>query len=47
MVGNVQIGDGADVTVQSMTNTFTKDVKSTVAQILQLKKKRNYQVAVA
>ena len=36
MVGNVQIGDGADVTVQSMTNTFTKDVKSTVAQILQL-----------
>jgi (E)-4-hydroxy-3-methylbut-2-enyl-diphosphate synthase len=36
MVGNVQIGDGADITVQSMTNTFTKDVKSTVAQILQL-----------
>ena len=36
MIGNVQIGDGADITVQSMTNTFTKDVKSTVAQILQL-----------
>jgi (E)-4-hydroxy-3-methylbut-2-enyl-diphosphate synthase len=36
MVGNVQIGDGADITVQSMTNTFTKDVKSTVAQILLL-----------
>lgn len=36
MVGNVQIGDGADITVQSMTNTFTKDVKATVEQILQL-----------
>ena len=36
MVGNLQIGDGADITVQSMTNTFTKDVKSTVNQILQL-----------
>lgn len=36
MVGNVQIGDGADITVQSMTNTSTKDVKSTVNQILQL-----------
>jgi (E)-4-hydroxy-3-methylbut-2-enyl-diphosphate synthase len=36
MVGNVQIGGSADITVQSMTNTFTKDVRSTVAQILQL-----------
>lgn len=36
MVDNVQIGDGADITVQSMTNTFTKDVKATVEQILQL-----------
>ncbi len=36
MVRDVQIGDGADITVQSMTNTFTKDVKSTVNQILQL-----------
>ena len=36
MVGNVQIGDGADIVVQSMTNTFTKDIKSTVNQILSL-----------
>lgn len=36
MVGDVQIGGGAQITVQSMTNTFTKDVKSTVNQILQL-----------
>ncbi|WMJ76136.1 MULTISPECIES: flavodoxin-dependent (E)-4-hydroxy-3-methylbut-2-enyl-diphosphate synthase [unclassified Sedimentibacter] len=38
MVGNVQIGGGAKIPVQSMTNTFTKDVKSTVNQILQLEK---------
>lgn len=36
MVGNVQIGGNADINVQSMTNTFTKDVKATVYQILQL-----------
>ena len=33
MVGNVPIGDGAPVAVQSMTNTETTDVKATVAQI--------------
>ena len=36
MVGNVQIGGGADISVQSMTNSFTKDVKATVRQILRL-----------
>lgn len=36
MCGDVQIGGGAPVLVQSMTNTFTKDVKSTVNQILEL-----------
>ncbi len=36
MVGSLQIGGGADISVQSMTNTFTKDVKATVSQILQL-----------
>ncbi|MDF2677538.1 MAG: 4-hydroxy-3-methylbut-2-en-yl diphosphate synthase [Bacillota bacterium] len=36
MVGDVQIGGGAIIPVQSMTNTFTKDVKSTVYQILSL-----------
>lgn len=36
MVGNVQIGGNNDVIIQSMTNTKTKDVQSTVNQILQL-----------
>ena len=31
--GNVQIGGGAPVTVQSMTNTDTRDAAATVAQI--------------
>ena len=35
-VGNVQIGGQNKVVIQSMTNTKTKDVKSTVEQILQL-----------
>ena len=33
LLGNVPIGDGAPVTVQSMTNTQTHDVAATVAQI--------------
>jgi len=33
MVGNVPVGDGAPVSVQSMTNTETTDVAATVAQI--------------
>ncbi len=33
MVGNVQIGGGAPVSVQSMTNTKTKNVKKTLKQI--------------
>jgi (E)-4-hydroxy-3-methylbut-2-enyl-diphosphate synthase len=36
MVGNVPIGGGAPVAVQSMTNTQTTDVDSTVRQIRQL-----------
>lgn len=32
-VGNVPIGDGAPIAVQSMTNTLTSDVEATVAQI--------------
>ena len=32
-VGNVPIGDGAPIAVQSMTNTRTTDVEATVAQI--------------
>jgi len=34
MVGNVPVGGGAPITVQSMTNSLTTDVKGTVAQIL-------------
>jgi (E)-4-hydroxy-3-methylbut-2-enyl-diphosphate synthase len=33
MVGNVPVGDGAPISVQSMTNTETTDVAATVAQI--------------
>ena len=35
-VGNVTIGGSNEVVIQSMTNTKTKDVKSTVEQILKL-----------
>ena len=35
-IGNISIGDGERIAVQSMTNTDTKDVKSTVAQIKRL-----------
>ena len=36
VVGNVEIGGDNNVVIQSMTNTKTKDVKSTVNQILEL-----------
>lgn len=36
MVGNVQIGGQNKVIIQSMCNTKTKDIESTIAQILQL-----------
>ena len=32
-IGNVAIGDGAPVSVQSMTNTKTTDTEATVAQV--------------
>jgi (E)-4-hydroxy-3-methylbut-2-enyl-diphosphate synthase len=35
-VGNVMVGGFAPITVQSMTNTFTDDIKATVAQIERL-----------
>jgi (E)-4-hydroxy-3-methylbut-2-enyl-diphosphate synthase len=35
-IGGVKIGGGAPIVVQSMTNTDTRDVKSTVRQIKQL-----------
>ncbi|MDK2820572.1 MAG: (E)-4-hydroxy-3-methylbut-2-enyl-diphosphate synthase [Clostridia bacterium] len=36
-VGKVAIGDGAPISVQSMTNTDTRDIKATVDQIRRLK----------
>lgn len=33
-IGNVPVGGGSQVTVQSMTNTITEDIDSTVEQIL-------------
>lgn len=39
-VGGVQIGGQNKVVIQSMCNTKTKDVKSTVEQILSLEKVR-------
>ncbi|WP_430882749.1 flavodoxin-dependent (E)-4-hydroxy-3-methylbut-2-enyl-diphosphate synthase [Fusibacter sp. JL216-2] len=36
MVGNVPVGGHAPITVQSMTNTDTRDVEATVDQILRL-----------
>jgi (E)-4-hydroxy-3-methylbut-2-enyl-diphosphate synthase len=35
-IGEVKIGGGAAITVQSMTNTFTHDIPATVAQIHRL-----------
>lgn len=37
-IGNVTIGGGNKVAIQSMTNTKTEDVEATVAQILELEK---------
>ena len=37
-VGNVPIGDGAPIAVQSMTNTRTTDVEATVNQIKALER---------
>ena len=32
-VGNVSVGGDAPITVQSMTNTLTTDIKGTISQI--------------
>src|SRR6201989_82388 len=36
MVGNVAVGGGAPIVVQSMTNTDTADVEGTIAQVAAL-----------
>lgn len=38
MVGNVPVGGNTPITVQSMTNTITKDINSTIKQIQRLEK---------
>jgi len=38
MVGNVPVGGDSPITVQSMTNTITKDIPSTVNQIKELER---------
>ena len=35
-VGDIYVGGDADIAVQSMTNTDTRDVEATVGQILKL-----------
>ena len=37
-IGNVWIGGGAPIAIQSMTNTRTEDAEATIAQILSLEK---------
>ena len=39
-VGNVKVGGGSPITVQSMTNTLTKNVKETINQINQISQAR-------
>ena len=36
LVGNVKVGGDAPITVQSMTNTLTSDIKATLAQVQRL-----------
>ena len=36
MVGNIQVGGGAPIVVQSMTNTDTADIEKSVTQIMEL-----------
>jgi len=36
-VGNIYVGGNSPITVQSMTNTLTSDVKATINQIQSLK----------
>ena len=37
MIGNVQVGGGASVKIQSMNNTDTRDARATLEQIARLK----------
>ena len=46
-IGNVKIGKGEKIAIQSMCNTDTRDVKSTVAQILELEAEGAHIIRVA
>ena len=37
-VGNVKIGDNAPISVQTMTNTLTQDITSTIKQVRRIEK---------
>ena len=37
-VGNVEVGGDSKISIQSMTNTITSNIKSTIFQILELEK---------
>lgn len=36
MVGNIPIGSGHPIVIQSMTNTPTRDIEATLTQIIEL-----------
>ena len=44
-IGNVAIGGGNKIAIQSMTNTKTEDVKATVEQILALEKGKGLKIS--
>ena len=46
-VGNLEIGGNAPISVQSMTNTDTKNISDTVAQIKRMEKEGCELVRVA
>src|SRR5258707_14386296 len=46
MVGNVAVGGGAPIVVQSMTNTDTADIAGTVAQVAALARARSEMVRI-
>ena len=37
-VGKISVGGNSQITVQSMTNTITTDVKKTIAQIQEIRR---------
>ena len=46
MVGKVQVGGGAPISIQSMTNTHTYDVQETLDQVKRLEDYRPKDAAI-